>query len=365
LSSTYCPRIHHGLTLSAIRGQQVKYAVCCWAKDSSSTTGQIDWYHPTITKLRQQNEQGKLPLSYCSSCIDMENVGRQSMRQGYEIMHGEPTYDNSLKYLDINIDYTCNLACVTCGPDLSTAWRNELQIKDLSPRPHINEFLNKLNAIDFSHLKEIRLWGGEPLLTDTHRRILEYVGQRCDTSNVKLMYNTNGTQKINNYTRGLIEQYQFARISFSIDAVGPRFEYIRYPASWAKVHDNLLWWKENLPHNSMLSMTVTASMLNVLTLNEIYDWHQCHWQKSCYGDPIEIFVHNANGTLALENMPVAMADHLRSLENYCQPGIQKMGSLASNQLGPQVALHYLETLDRRRKLCFSDVLPELARWLHH
>lgn len=364
MSSNYCPRIHHGLTLSGIRDQKLTYAVCCWANKTITTDNRIQWYHQDINTLRQQNQQGILPESHCSSCIKMEDTGTQSMRQGYEIMHGTPTYDNTLQYLDVNIDYTCNLACVTCGPEFSTTWRNELQIKDLSPRPDIDSFLDRFEEFDLSNLKEIRLWGGEPFLTLTHQKILEYVSNRVDPSNIKLMYNTNGTRRIDNQTKELIERYKFARISFSVDAIGPKFDYIRYPAKWIEVEENLLWWQQNLPHNSMLSMTVTASLLNVLTLNDVYQWHRQHWQESRYGDPIEIFVHGAFGTFGLENMPTDMAQHFRAMKDYCQPWLQSMENLASNPQGPAIALNYLQSTDQRRNLNFAEVLPELAKWLH-
>lgn len=361
--STYCPRIHHGLTLQKIKNHLLTYSACCWSDQTIVMQDQIDWQHPDLVKLREQNHAGELSESYCAFCINLEKSGQQSMRKGYEIIHGEPTYDNTLQYLDISIDSTCNLACVTCGPVASTTWRNELKLKNLS-RLKMPAFLDRFDRLDFSHLKEIRLWGGEPFLTTTHRDILNYISQKVDVSKIRLMYNTNGTCKIDDDTKSLIERYQFARISFSIDAIGPRFDYIRYPGRWPEVEDTLLWWRENLPHNSMLSMTVTASMLNVLSLNEVYDWQQQHWRESRYGDPTEIFVHNAWGVLCLENMPRGMAQELRAIPNYCQPWIQNMDGLAKNPDGPKQALEYLQNLDQRRGLQFGDVLPELSRWLN-
>ena len=255
----YCPRIYHGLALSEISNNRISYAVCCWGE--TITNSQINFYNKDFVQLRNINQEGVLPLPYCHRCDSQEKTNKKSMRLGYAETHSDISYNPQLEYLDINIDYTCNLACVTCGPELSTTWRNELKLKGTTVRPHIDEFIkNKLGKLDFSQLKEIRMWGGEPFLTNTHKDILNYVIAQGNAHNINLMYNTNGTQLIDNATKQLIEQFKFARISFSVDGIGEKFNYIRYPGNWQQVEQNLIWWKNNLPHNSMLSLTVTASI---------------------------------------------------------------------------------------------------------
>jgi len=81
-----------------------------------------------------------------------------------------------------------------------------------------------------------------------------------------------------------------------------------------------------------LSMTVTASLMNVLYLDEVYQWHAENFSQSRYGDPIEIYVHQAFGTYGLEYMPHAMVDHFRSLTDYCQPWLQNLDILGIKSL---------------------------------
>jgi hypothetical protein len=83
----------------------------------------VDFFHPDLTQLRVKNQQHILPEFFCSKCIAQEQSNKKSMRLGYLETHGKETYDPSIQYLDVDIDYTCNLACVTCGPELSTTWR--------------------------------------------------------------------------------------------------------------------------------------------------------------------------------------------------------------------------------------------------
>lgn len=363
LMSNYCPRIHHGLTLTEVSNNSLSYSACCWAKESISTLNKIEWHHPALIHLREQNQKKLLPFDYCSSCIQQEKTNKKSMRQGYAEIHGPETYTPTLQYLDINIDYTCNLACISCGPELSTTWRNELKLKNLVVRPKIDNFLSALQELDLRDLKEIRFWGGEPFLTKTYQHILEFVVDNFDPNKIKLMFNTNGTCRIDRKTQELLEKFNFVRISFSIDAIGKKFEYIRYPGNWNQVQSNLMWWKENLPHNAMLSLTVTASLLNVLDLNDIFEWQQKNFSESKFGDPIEIFVHQAFGITGLENMTLAMAEHLRGLNDYCQPWIQQLRLLASKKDGPDQFLNYIEAVDRRREMYLCDALPDVHRFM--
>jgi hypothetical protein len=359
----YCPRIYHGLTLSKISNDNISYSVCCWGPPVHNNKT-IDFYNKDFESLRTINQTGQLPLPYCYRCNAQEETDKKSMRLGYAELHGPETYKPSLQYLDVNIDYSCNLACVTCGPNFSTTWRNELKIKGINVRPHIDNFIKtQLATLDFTQLKEIRMWGGEPFLTNTHKDILRYAISQGNAHNIDLMYYTNGTQLIDDATKQLIEQFKFARISFSIDGIGKKFNYIRYPGNWDQVEQNLLWWKNNLPHNSMLSLTVTASILNVLDLNEIVDWCHQKFDQSVFGDPIEIFVHQAGGIYGLEGMTPEMVDYLKSIPNYSESWIQDLPILGTQPSNLDVALPTLRQLDARRNLNFAEVLPVTARLL--
>ena len=363
MTDKYCPRIHHGLTLSDISDTGITYAACCWAQESINEANLLKFNHPTLVKLREENASGSLPQTYCKTCITQEHSDKKSMRQGYLETHGAETYDDTIQYLDINIDYTCNLACVTCGPDLSTTWRNELKLPGRQVRPNLEQFFNNhIKTLDLTHLKEVRVWGGEPLLTNTHVKILELIIEQGNAANVKLMYNTNGTKRIDEKIKKLIEQFKFARISFSIDEIGDQFEYLRYPAKWNKVEENLLWWKDNLPHNSMLSFTVTASVLNVLTLDNVYNWWSKNFTKSIFGDDIEIYTHQAFGIYGLESMPVEMISRLQSIDNYCQPWIQSLKTSGSADNIKKIN-DTLRANDIRRGQNFALVFPDAASFL--
>jgi len=150
--SKYCPRIHHGLIITQSSKKTINYGACCWGKEV--VPGEVvNFDHGMLQNLRLGNQQNELPKNYCQTCISQENAGKHSMRQGYIATHGDATYTPGLQYLDINLDYTCNLACVTCGPALSTTWRKELKIHSTNVRPDLDKFTDQVLApLDLSQL---------------------------------------------------------------------------------------------------------------------------------------------------------------------------------------------------------------------
>ena len=62
-------------------------------------------------------------------------------------------------------------------------------------------------------------------------------------------------------------------------------------------------------------------------------------------------------------MTLAMAEHLRGLNDYCQPWIQQLRLLASKKDGPDQFLNYIEAVDRRREMYLCDALPDVHRFM--
>ena len=115
----------------------------------------------------------------------------------------------------------------------------------------------------------------------------------------------------------------------------------------------------------MLSLTVTASILNVLSLNKLFEWHKENFSKSCFGDDIEIYVHQAFGDFGLESMPASMKTRLKSIENYCVPWIQQSNILGSRPFMLEQAMRKLKENDQRRNMFLPDFIPEVAALINY
>jgi hypothetical protein len=115
----------------------------------------------------------------------------------------------------------------------------------------------------------------------------------------------------------------------------------------------------------MLSLTVTASILNVLSLNDVYNWHEQNFLKSVFGDDIEIYTHQAFGIYGLESMPDAMIEYFKSQSNYCQPWIQQLKILGEHQYNLTKVQKELQKNDHRRNSNMTAVFPEVAEFIQY
>jgi len=84
---------------------------------------------------------------------------------------------------------------------------------------------------------------------------------------------------------------------FSLDGIGKRFEYLRWPAQWDQVVQNVLWLFENAPDNVEFGLNVTISQLNKHYQDEIIDWVNQTIPHNKQGKPTHISYNQSWKTL--------------------------------------------------------------------
>ena len=115
------------------------------------------------------------------------------------------------------------------------------------------------------YVEQIYFAGGEPLLMEEHYNILKELVQR-GRFDVRLIYNTNFThtdlngQSVFEYWR----QFQNVAVGASLDAMGPRAEYIRKGTKWANVESN---------REKMLEVCPEVDFYISPTLSIMNAWH--------------------------------------------------------------------------------------------
>lgn len=311
-----------------IRDNNLRISPCCISPTKIVNTIDInDAYLDKIRKIWLQNE---FP-SECSECNKTEQNNLPSRRLGSNQWYKDNGYDNLDTEL-IRIDYwtgdTCNLACVICGPHNSSAWKQELEIKN---KPQVvNKFWTN---IDISKLKFIHFNGGEPLLSKEHVELLKAIEQKRE---VQINYNTNGTIIPNQELLDLWDQFKLVLLDFSIDDIGERFEYQRYPANWESVSSNLKWYVDNCPVNCMFAVNTTVGVLNYFNLENINTWLKSNFHSNRVTDPIEHRQQAATGLFSLEGANLRL---------------------------PRI-IEFLNQCDSRRKTNWMRTFPELVNFIN-
>jgi len=158
----------------------------------------------------------------------------------------------------------CNLACVTCGPDASTRWQKELGIPITPGNPRE---IDQDTITTARKMTGVVICGGEPMLNFNSQTMLENL-----RSDQIVRVHFNGTVMPRQSFMDQSARFKQIQYCFSIDGVGKRFEYLRWPAQWDQVVQNVLWLVETAPDNIEFSVNITISQLNQHYQNEIVDW---------------------------------------------------------------------------------------------
>lgn len=206
--------------------------------------------------------------------------------------------------------YTCNLACVICGPQFSSKWRLELNA------PVIGKVGVSPNEYDFTGIDTVIIGGGEPLLNKETFELLDILN-----SDVRVCMHHNGTilPTANFYNQ--CSKFKKFKILFSIDDTNERFEYIRYPGKWNNVEQNIFKIISDSPDNVAFEFNITVSELNSQSYVNVINW---------------IEQNNINATYSVQDShgyhPSSFAKDIQSLD----------------------------VLDQRRGTNWRDTFPEIA-----
>jgi organic radical activating enzyme len=212
---------------------------------------------------------------YCQKCKEFESNGVKSAR--LEI--NEEMIDEGID-LEIQLDKTCNAACITCGEYSSTTWEKyNKSISNQSTRfvikPDITPNFEKiLNVFDFTKhkIRIIHILGGEPFANDTHLQILSQVPDEYK-SDISVAYTTNGSYKLDYKTLKVLEKFKEVDFAFSLDGIEKVFEYHRWPLKWHQVEDNFLdLVSKRKDYNFSLSIGSTLTPLNIFYFDQLEKW---------------------------------------------------------------------------------------------
>lgn len=300
MKDNWCPEIYRGLFVDR-RNNGVLIAPCCQATGAVEPTDTFDFSTSNhLTNLRNEFTLGNKP-SACDRCWKNEEIGLKSRRQSaIKFYNVAPSDEVVLQGLDFSATWACNCACIMCGPWQSSLWAKELSGDEFDKAKF--RYNKVIDRVDLSNLQKLHLNGGEPMLSDDHLKILSKV----DLSKLFVSYNTNGTIYPTQATIDLWKQTKLVKLFFSIDAVGNAYEYIRWPANWENVKNNMLKMKEELPSNVMFGFNITVACYNIPELADVINWINQNIKTNKEGDKSDI-----NIQIAHNFDPLALPMHVR------------------------------------------------------
>lgn len=353
--------IHGGLNIDVKNNPFVQS--CCLRKDRIPIKiGEPFWNNPQFEKLRLINLSNNWDPG-CSNCESLEKSNLLSMREGMNRglgILGQTKLAGPTR-IDIMFDISCNLACRTCGPDSSTFWQKHLKENKQWPGPVYTtrkkeDVIRSLSTLDLRNLRQVVFCGGETLLGQEYWDIAEWLVDHVPDAKQQLMlaFQTNGTQSINKKNYKIIDRANLVKLNVSLDDVETRFEYLRWPASWQQVTDNILELRDQLPSNVMFLVEQTISIFNVLYLNEIKNWIEKNFPTNREGDIVELSRHQARGIFSLQNSPFELVEEIRKKE------LGNLIDINYTEKPDQIKLmvEEIKKIDGFRNQDFSKIFPE-------
>jgi len=227
--------------------------------------------------------------SACRKCWEEEDAGRESkrIRDNRAYKDSGDSY-NGISKLELNLGNTCNIKCRTCHPSTSSTWLKEYHkvywpnepykkwIKDWDQffkyydddSPFWEDLENKL-----ADIKQFDFYGGEPFMSQKMWKLINTARDKGLAKNIQLQYNTNSTLWPENNLE-CWKDFKHVFLSFSIDGVNDRFEYMRHPAKWDTCISNFekAIALRDKHKNITLGWCITLSSLNIYYLPETLEY---------------------------------------------------------------------------------------------
>jgi sulfatase maturation enzyme AslB (radical SAM superfamily) len=362
--------IHGGLHLSfdnELPSNHVIVQNCCLRSDKFlSQINQPFWKNSDLQTLRTLNKKDIWDPG-CANCQQLEDTHNVSFRQGTNQGLGifSKTDLTGPSRIDLKFDISCNLACRTCGTHSSTFWQKHLKNHGLwknsisAPRRK-QDVIAALQNLDLSNLKQLVFCGGETLLGQEYWDVANWLGDNVTNAKqqLTLCFQTNGTQTIDTKNFKIIDKFHLVKLHISLDGVENQFEYLRWPALWNQVVDNIFLLKETLPTNVMFVIEETISIFNLFYMQKLQTWIQSNFTTNREGDVVNHTRHLANGLFSLEGLS---EEYVTSMQKSpFNDLISKTWSENPEKINKM--LHNIKQFDQLRNQDFGKYFPEVQQF---
>lgn len=331
--------------------------------------------------VRKDMMEGKEP-HICRNCYFYEKnkVGSKRSVYNHQFRHlieqcfPNTNSDGSLKkldyrYIELRLGTVCNLKCVTCNSYSSSKWNEDTpafygtKFQSLYPNvglgtPDMQWYRNESFYDELfnycGNLEEIWINGGEPTLIKEHGYFLQKFIDNGTAENIRLHYSLNCTA----FPKKFIDQwlqFKHVKIHLSVDDIGKRNSYIRYPSNWNLTLKNINLISE-YKDNFELELLQTVSCLNIANVNEYKKFSVetgLRWVMNFVHYPDHLAVHHIP-----EELKSHIVNNLQGLTEEEETKIKVELLQDRNIESFDMFKQYINLLDRKRGVKIYDALPE-------
>jgi len=328
-----------------------------------------------------------------------------------EAFNTRPEQDVDLQTLEIAFDRTCQFACSYCNPAFSTTWVRDIHrngpytslvsdgrnhfththdssqlytINDVNP--YVEAFFKWWESDLHKTLKELRITGGEPLMSGYTWRLIEWFKDHRGESKTRLAINSNL-----GFTQDKLERLLDATEGIELDlytsneSIGQHAIYIRDGLDWDQWCSNVSYLLDSGKLRG-LHVMCTINALCLISLPEFL-WSIVELKKKHGKDsinfslnilrfpsfqsplvlPLEVREECISQLLLLGNLSVDTLhefeiNQIGRLVSYLREVASPHSGAMTNSILQRDFKNFYEQYDQRRGKNFRETFPQLAEW---
>lgn len=362
-------------TTNSARFNYDKFEPCCWITRKldlkTATADKVTEYHNWLSSIDSW-------VPECNFCQEKEVKGIVSPRQTVDNYPSKLGVNNEsdigiLTSLELQIDTTCNAACLICGNHNSTTWQ-KYNIGSIDNKSEFNKQIDLVNynqtqqrfdkilkTVSLEKINVVFFLGGEPLHTDLHKQMLLEIQKHKSLSQVSARYTTNGSKIPDAETLELWKQLKSVSVSFSLDGIEDHFNYWRWPLQWNQVEKNIQYFitlKKTLIPTMQFGISSAINPFNIFYYDRYIEWENRIFpptQKLKFSDAFDS-VNIVNTSC----IPSALMEQIE--EKYIDHPwlIKRMRPF--DQIKFNNFMKYIDHHDQRRGLNWRDIFPEIVKY---
>jgi len=293
---------------------------------------------------RAQMQAGERPPG-CEYCWKIEDMGRNAVSDRVyksriypiaELQRAATTstdQDVNLRTLEISFDRTCQFACSYCNPAFSSTWVKDIRANGAyaglvsdgrnhfththdsaqlfrfgERNPYVDAFFQWWETDLHSTLDELRITGGEPLMSGYTWQLIDWFRNNPGRSHTRLAINSNLGMECDVIERA-IDSCEGIKLDIytSMESIGPHAEYIRDGLNYGQWTYNI----ERILKGQKLRALHVMCTINALCLESLPEFltYLLLW-KSQYGADFPNFTLNILRFPSFQS-PLVLPDNIR------------------------------------------------------
>jgi pyruvate-formate lyase-activating enzyme len=380
--------------------------------------------HNTSQKKKERAlmQQGERP-SGCEYCWKIEDMGKDAISDRVyktviyedkdldEAFNTRPEQDVNLQTLEIAFDRTCQFACSYCNPAFSTTWVRDIHrngpytnlvsdgrnhfththdssqlytINDVNP--YVEAFFKWWESDLHKTLKELRITGGEPLMSGYTWRLIEWFKDHRGESKTRLAINSNLGFEQDKLER-LLDATQGIELDLytSNESIGQHAIYIRDGLDWDQ-------WTSNVSYllasgrlrglhvmctiNALCLISLPEFLWSIVELKKKYGKDAINFSlnilrfpsfQSSLILPIEVREECIRQLLPLGDLSVDVLhefeiNQVGRLVSYLKEVASPHSGAMTNSILQRDFKNFYQQYDQRRGKDFRATFPQLTEW---